>query len=222
MKQNSTSIFLFSETSKKCVELKTSAITPSDLVDLQRLLPRNLKGVSFHKPDEEFIFRSEARELYVSKYLTEVGQSLLNLGEPLGALRFFDFSLKIENNPNLKFLLLRAKALLEIGQVDEAFTDVKRVLKEEPENGLAHFILGKVYLYRNDYQKANHSFEKVFSILPKEDSHSEFSRRYIELNQLFIQRDSLYARNLSSKEWIQEIEFLREKSFPLLIGFLVG
>ncbi len=222
-KENQISIFLFSESSRKCVELKTSVITPSDLVSLQRILPRNLKGVSFHRPtlnleedeNSDFAFHAETRDPYVSKYLAQVGKSLLSLGEPLGALRFFDFSLKVENNPNLNFQLLRSKALMEVGQIDEAATIIDQLVKENPENGFAQFLLAKIFFYQNNYLSSVNYFEKAKLFLSKEDPYHYFSEVHILINQLFLERDSLYAKNLTVTDLIQEIEILKEKVVQL-------
>jgi tetratricopeptide (TPR) repeat protein len=209
------SIFLFSERNGMCVELKASEIGTRDLVDLQGLLPRNLKGISFNRPSlpqaerTPELFRSESRGPHVSRYLTDVGQKLLTVGQPQGALRFFDLALRVRPEPETA--LLRAKTLVALGRMDEAHREVDRFLRWQPINGLGFYLLGRIYMARNDFQSTEQYLRRADRFLPDGDPQREVVRTYLDFNRLFLDRDALYGRNLSPHEYIREITQLQTR-----------
>jgi len=207
------SIFFYSEKNHKCLEVKDPQIQTSDLVDLQGLLPRNLQGICFAKPtpatSEVILFHSESRQPYVSKYLMDVGQKLLGLGQPLGALRLFDLALRIRHDPQVA--LLRSETLVGLGRMEEAKKDIDRFLRWQPRNGLAHYLLGRIFLNRDDYRTAEGYFRMALAQLGSEDPRRETVKAYLEFNQIYLDRDALYSRNLSAQEYVSEIQILRKQ-----------
>lgn len=198
-----------------CVELNTPEINPSDLVNLQGLLPRNLKGISFSRPplenagDGGVAFRSESRKSYVSRYMVDVGQKLLGLGQAQGALRFFDMASRL--GPDAEVNLLRSRALVSLGRMDEAHREIDRILRWQPSNGLAHFLLGRIYLNRNDYQSAERYFRTALAQTPEGHELRPVVQAYLEFNQVFQDRDALYGRNLSPQDYAREIQNLQTR-----------
>ena len=211
------SIYLYSERSHQCLELKAREIHPSDLVDLQGLLPRNLKGIQFAKPSveggESFLFHSETRQSYVTKYLTDVGQKLMGLGQPLGALRFFDLALRVRQDPQVA--VLRAETLFGLGRIEEAQKEVERFLRWQPQNGPAHYLLGRIHLYRNDYRGAEFSLRRALHVLSSDDPRRGAVKVYLEFNQIYLDRDSLYSRDLTTQDYVSEIQNLRQRAQAL-------
>jgi tetratricopeptide (TPR) repeat protein len=216
------SIFLYSDQIGKCIELESDKITPTDLVDLQSALPRDLRGISFNKPapaqapQSQFNFRSEARQSHVSRYLVEVAEKLLKLDQSSGALRVLELAQKVERAPqDPRLSLLRAEALLGVGRIDEAYPEIQRFLRWQPSDARAHFLLGRIYLQREDYQMAQRYFKMAKAFLPKEAVLRESVERFIEFNKIFLDRDALHTRNLSSHEYVHEIEQLRQRVHQL-------
>jgi tetratricopeptide (TPR) repeat protein len=207
------SIYLYSEKNHKCVELQASQIQTSDLVGLQGLLPRNLQGIQFTKPSpgesEIILFHSESRQPYVSKYLMDVGQKLMGLGQPLGALRLFDLALRVRQDP--KISLLRAESLVGLGRMEEAKKEIDRFLRWQPNNGTAHYLLGRIYLNRDDYRVAEGYFRVSLSEMGPMDGRRDTIKAYLEFNQIYLDRDGLYSRNLSAQEYVTEIQTLRNR-----------
>ena len=208
------SIYLYSEKNHTCVELNASEIQTSDLVGLQGLLPRNLQGIQFTKPSpgerEVILFHSESRQPYVSKYLMDVGQKLMGLGQPLGALRLFDLALRVRQDPQIS--LLRSETLVGLGRMEEAKKEIDRFLRWQPRNGLAQYLLGRIYLNRDDYRVAEGYFRMALTQFNTEDPRRETVKAYIEFNQIYLDRDALYSRNLSAQEYVSEIQILRNRA----------
>jgi len=211
------SIFLYSEKSHRCVELRAPEIQTSDLIDLQGLLPRNLKGIQFVKPlaegREAILFHSEGSPSQVSRYLMDVGQKLLGLGQPVGALRLFDLSLRIRHDPEVA--LLKAETLVSLGRMEEAKADLDRFLRWQPRNGLAYYLLGRIYLNRDDYQRVETYLKRSLQLMPAIDPRRGSVEVYLEFNQIYLDRDALYSRDLSPPNYVLEIQKLRQRGLSL-------
>ena len=213
------SIYLFSERSKRCVELQSPRVLENDLVQLKNLLPLKLRGLSLNRPDlldkkQEIAFRSEKRPAYVSRYLLQVGEKLLNIGQTGAALCVFDFSSKVKDRPECP--LYRARALMSLARIDEAEALAQEFLKKHPKNSFAHFILGRVRLSRDDFQGAESYFVKSRKFLKKEDEpHEEVLPYYESFVSLMLARDALYSLNLNTLDYSHEIARLKKKVFQL-------
>jgi tetratricopeptide (TPR) repeat protein len=138
--------------------------------------------------------------------MRNVGEKLLGMDQPLGALRFFDLSLKVHQETEVS--LLRSKALVALGRIGEAEQELNRFLQAEPQNGQAYFLFGRIYLSRNDYQAAERYFRWAQALFPEGDSQRSVASAYLGFNQLFLDRDALYARDLSPGDYVREIENL--------------
>lgn len=215
------SIYFYSEDQTRCVELKTPAISPADLVHLQEILPRQLKGVSFNKPEplessppSKTLFYSESREFLISKYLIQIGETLLKSGEPLGALHFFELSERIDENKTPHFRLLRAEAMIGVGQMEEAEEEIQRFLSDHPQNSLSAFLLGRIALQRNHYAEAKDYFQEAKN-LHSEGTLNDLLSLHIEFSEIYLDRDLLYSKNLSPFEYRLEIESLLQRTSRL-------
>lgn len=211
------SIYLYSEKSHQCLELKAPEIRSTDLVDLQGLLPPNIKGIEFEKPStgvgDSLLFHSESRQTFVTKYLMDVGQKLVGIGQPLSALRFFDMAMRVRQDPQAS--LLKAETLFVIGRVDEAQKEVDRFLRGQPHNGPAHYLLGRIHLYRNDYRGAEISLRSALKGIPSEDASREVIETFLEFNQIYLDRDALYSRDLTTQDYVSEIQNLQTRAQTL-------
>jgi len=208
------SIYLYSENNGRCVELKFSKVQPGELLQLQSFLPSKIKGLSFNQAPAQLgckilQYNIENRGPVVAKYLSELGEKLLTLGQPLGALYFFDFSNREEKSPYTP--LWKARALVALGRMEEALKEVNAFNEFKPHDGLAYFLLARIYLNRDDYQKAETYFEKSIQLLKEKSTDYKICKLYQSFNQLFIDRDSLYSRNLSTNEYLLEIKQLKKQ-----------
>jgi len=197
-----------------CLELQASEIDPVDLVALKGALPRNIHGISFKPPAESqaetapYQFRSESRSPEVSRYLINVGEKLLSIGQPLGALRFFDLARRVRQDPDVA--LLRAKTLVALGRMDEAEAEADQFLKWRPNDGMGFHLLGRSKLARSDFQGAQRDFRRADDLLPAADTTQRLiNRTFLQFNQILIDRDDLYGRNLNTDEYAREIEQLQ-------------
>jgi len=213
------SIYLFSERSKRCVELQSPRVLENDLIQLKDLLPLKLRGLSLNRPElldakEEIAFRSEKRPAYVSRYLLQVGEKLLNIGQTGAALCVFDFSSKVKERPECP--LYRARALMSLARIDEAEILAQEFLKKHPKNSFAHFLLGRVRLSRDDFQGAESCFTKSRKHLRKEEEpHEEVLPYYEAFISLMLARDALYGLNLNTIDYSHEIKRLKKKVLAL-------
>src|SRR4030095_9122976 len=194
---------------------QASEIDPVDLVALKGALPRNIHGISFKPPAETpaeaaapYQFRSESRSPQVSRYLMNVGEKLLNIGQPLGALRFFDLARRVRQDPDVA--LLRAKTLVALGRMDEAEAEANQFLKWRPNDGMGFFLLGRAHLARSDFQGADRNFRRAEDLLPVADTTQRLiNRTLLQFNQILLDRDALYGRNLNPDEYAREIQQLQ-------------
>ncbi len=198
-----------------CLELQASEIDPVDLVALKGALPRNIHGIGFKPPGETpaeglnpYQFRSESRSPEVSRYLKNVGEKLLSIGQPLGALRFFDMARRVRQDPEVA--LLRAKTLVALGRMDEAETEAAQFLKGRPNDGMGFYLMGRANLARSDFQGADRNFRRAENLLPASDTTQRLiNRTFLQFNQILLDRDALYGRNLNPDEYAAEIQQLQ-------------
>lgn len=216
------SIFLYSNRSGQCVELKVPEATPSDLARLHGALPRNVTGLSFTRPTLTHSgggggggahFHAVSSPARVSEHLTAVGEKMLRAGQALAALRFFDLAGRLQQRESLS--LLRAEALVAVGRMDEAQGEANRFLRLKPEEGRAHFLLGKVYLHQERYEEARRHFTLARRFLPETDPQRGALQGYLEFNQIYLDRDALHTRDLGREDYVQEIENLRSRALAL-------
>lgn len=57
--------------------------------------------------------------------------------------------------------------LLQTGELDEAITELLRVTAEQPDNDLAHNLLGTAFFEKREYEKALKCYVRALEIAPK-------------------------------------------------------
>ncbi len=188
-------------------------MTSSDLETLRNLLPEHLRGVGFSRPplaDQEGArFQIEKRSKVVAKCLFNLGEKLLEKDVFYAALSCFDLSLKVRKTPLAS--LARAKVLITLGQLDLAEREIQRFSKWKQQTGMVFWIRGRILLSRHDYQGAQLLFEAGLKSTKEGSLENEVLLRYLKLNLLFLERDSLYSRNLSGQDYLHAIESLNQQ-----------
>lgn len=85
------------------------------------------------------------------------------------ALEQFNHALNIDNNP--KYFANRARALIGLGQLDQANSDIQHALQaSNSQSAHAHAAIGELHVKQQDYQAATAAFEKA-SQLNESNSH---------------------------------------------------
>lgn len=211
------SIYLFSERSKKCIELQIPASKSSGFESLQSLLPKSLRGISLTKPKnnslEELQYYKETREPYLARYLTDVSEKLIHLGQSLGALKLLEWASGLEKSPRVA--LVHAWAKLGLGKLDDAERDLSIILKWHPRHFFAHHLMGRVCFQRNDHQKAQEYFDRSLQWIEKDSVYEDLLTAFAGFNQIILDRDQLYSRDLTARELLQEIETLKNRASGL-------
>ncbi|MBF0492955.1 MAG: hypothetical protein HQM15_09260 [Deltaproteobacteria bacterium] len=189
----------------------------SDFEVLKGLLPKNLRGISLSKPEapekKALEFYKECREPYVARYLTDVGEKLLHLGQAMGALKLLEWASNLEKSSRVT--LMHAWAKLGLGRLEEAEQDIKVLLKWHPRNSVAQFLMGKVFFQRSDHQKAQEYFALALRSIEPSNVYLMLLETFSKFNQILIDRDSLYSKKLSSRHLYKEIEGLKNRAAKL-------
>lgn len=219
------SIYVYSLKGKKCVELKSPLLEEEELLKLEKLLPPNLKGLSFENPQKLFDNAQETCEEHkevdnrktVGEYLKGIGFKLESLKLYYGALRFYDLALKHQSSSEV--LMRKAHVLEMLGYADKAERLLKEYQKKNPQAPEPYFVLGKQALSRSDYHQAETCFAESWQRLNKKNpSHRPLKKNlnlYLKFVRLFLKRDQLFTRNLSHEECAAEIERLIEETHQL-------
>ena len=196
-----------------CVELDSPQIATHDLVRLQEALPKNLRGISFEPPEvlasSEFQIKSERRESQVSQYMIKTAEKLLVEHQPLAALHFLDLAKRVQHSPSLA--LLRAQTLVRLGRIDEAQSEITHFLKHSPSHSTVSLLQGRIAMSRNDYEGAHRHFLSAMALSPQPSSDRGVAQVFLAFNQIFRDRDGLYALSLNPQRLTQSIQQLLQR-----------
>ncbi len=212
------SIFLFSQSQGRCVELELPQASPSDLEVLHGALPANVSGLSFTRPDLKapqrgpVRFHSVSSPTHVAEHLGTLGDRMLNASQPLAALRFFDLATRM--NSDLVFHLKRAEALLPLGRLEEAQREIDYVLRYNPENAGALFLKGRIALHQERYVDAVPFFKRA-EIFAENENQRIMASAYLRFARIYQDRDQLHLRNLAPNDYVVEIKQLQSTSRQL-------
>jgi tetratricopeptide (TPR) repeat protein len=214
------SIFIYNRSRGKCVELNTPRIAEEDIASLKSALPANLEGISFSSPLDTFEdhtvkeLRVEDRELRVAEYLKSIGHKLEQLQQVAGAIRFYDLAFRLSGSSEI--LMMKARALSQYGQADQAQRLLNRIVEKHPDAPEPHFIRGKMALSRADYAEAEKHFKQAKALLRASNiEHKQLDETlgiYERFVQVYLDRDRLFTRDLSQDDCIAEIRHLRERT----------
>ncbi len=212
------SIFLFSQSQGRCVELELPQASPSDLEVLHGALPANVSGLSFTRPDLKapqqgsVKFHSVSSPRHVAEHLGTLGDRMLNASQPLAALRFFDLATRM--SVDLVFHLKRAEALLLLGRLEEAQKETDYVLRYNPENSGVLFLKGRIALHKERYADAAQFFKRA-ETFAENDSQRVTASAYLRFARIYQDRDQLHLRNLAPNDYVVEIRQLQSASCQL-------
>jgi tetratricopeptide (TPR) repeat protein len=197
------SIYLYNLKGGKCVELICPNIGEEDIARLKASLPDRLEGLSFESPLEKFDedsiseIRVENRVNRVAEYLKGIGAKLEKLHQVPGAVGFYDLAFRISGNRD--YLMLKARTLGQVGQVERSERLMKVYAKSHPESPEPDFQFGKNALSRNDYQSALNHFQNALKQTRQGDvDHRQMTRAleiYIQFVTIYIDRDRIFSRS---------------------------
>jgi tetratricopeptide (TPR) repeat protein len=204
----------------KCVELSCPHIGEEDIARLKASLPDRLEGLSFESPLEKFHedsiseIRVEARVSRVAEYLKGIGAKLEKLHHVPGAVGFYDLAFRISGNRD--YLMLKARTLGQVGQVERAERLMKVYAKSHPDSPEPQFQFGKNALSRNDYESALHHFQKSLDLAKKNIREyrqlTQTLEIYINFVAIYIDRDRIFSRNLPPEQCREEIKILQKRT----------
>lgn len=206
------------------MELCTPRIAEEDIAQLRSALPNNLEGISFASPIDSFEdqtvseLRVEDRESRVAEYLKSIGNKLEQLQQMPGAIRFYDLAFRLSGSSEV--LMMKARALSQYGQADQATRLLNRVADKHPDAPEPHFMYGKLALSRADYAQAQAHFVAAQSRLRTNNVEhkrlSEVLAIYERFVAIYLDRDQLFTRDLPQEACINEIRRLRQRAQALL------
>ena len=219
------SIFIYNRTRGKCVELCTPRIAEEDIAQLKSSLPNNLEGISFASPIDSFEnhsvpeLRVEDRESRVAEYLKSIGNKLEQLQQVPGAIRFYDLAFRLSGSSEV--LMMKARALSQYGQADQATRLLNRLADKHPDAPEPHFMYGKLALSRADYAQAQVHFQAAQSRLRANNvEHKQLAEVlavYGRFVSIYLDRDQLFTRDLAHDDCIAEIRRLRQRAQALML-----
>jgi tetratricopeptide (TPR) repeat protein len=129
------------------------------------------KGVELHrdgKLEEALVEYGKALRIYPNyvEALSDLATVFLLYSRPESALVFLHRAQDLDaSNPVINLNI--AIALTEQAQYDEAMKLLKKVLRDNPQLGLAQFYIGKIHYMQKKYGPAEESAEKAVSLDPE-------------------------------------------------------
>lgn len=219
------SIYLYNLKGGKCVELSCPSIGEEDIARLKASLPDRLEGLSFESPmdkfDEDTIseIRVEDRISRVAEYLKGIGAKLEKLHQVPGAVGFYDLAFRISGNRD--YLMLKARTLGQVGQVERAEKLMRVYAKSHPDSPEPEFQFGKNALSRNDYEAALRHFQTALEQTRQNNVHRQLTKTleiYIQFVTIYIDRDRIFSRDLPPAQCIDEIKLLQTRTRLLATG----
>ncbi len=217
------SIYIYNLKGGKCVELSNPRIADEDIAQLRTLLPNNLEGLAFESPIDKFEedtlseVRVEDSTSRVAEYLKGIGNKLEQLQQVSGAVGFYHLAYRVSGNTD--YLMLKARSLGQIGQVEHAERLLKRFSQEHPDSPEPHYHFGKHALSRADYQSAKDHFATALSLIrPANIEHKKLHgmlETYIRFVSIYIDRDQIFSRDLPQSLCLKEIERLQSRTRAL-------
>jgi len=218
------SIYIYNKARGKCVELSTPRIEQEDIDQLRSTLPANLEGISFASPIDTFEdktvseVRLEDRESRVAEYLKSIGNKLEQLQQVPGAIRFYDLAFRLSGSSEV--LMMKARALSQYGQADQATRLLNRLADKHPDAPEPHFMYGKLALSRADYAQAQLHFAAAQQRLRDNNVEhkqmAEILAVYERFVAIYLDRDQLFTRDLAPEACVNEIRRLRGRTQALL------
>ncbi len=212
------SIYLYNK--NRCLELNNPRIEEEDIKRLKSVLPSHLEGIAFVPPENATEpltsreYKTESQEVRVADYLKNIGNKLEQLHQVKGAVRFYDLAFRL--NPNGDLLLMKARALSQHGEAEQADQLLNQYLKRDPLDPKPYVMLGKMAFGRSDYQVSKRYFEKALerargtSVNAKDLG--EVIQFYLKIIGIYLDRDQLFSRSLSSHECLIEIQSLHQRT----------
>lgn len=91
-----------------------------------------------------------------------IAESMLSVGNYKAALKSADRAISV-GGEETRFICLKVRILLEMGEVREAETILEESLKREPKNSLYHEAMGDVRLAKSEFRGALQEYEKAMS-----------------------------------------------------------
>lgn len=214
------SIYLYNIKGGKCIELSCPTIGEEDIARLKASLPERLEGLSFESPLQKFgedrisEIRVEERVPRIAEFLKGIGTKLEKLHQVPGAVGFYDLAFRISGNRD--YLMLKARTLGQVGQMEKAERLMRLYAKDHPDSPEPHFQFGKNALSRNDYETALTYFRRALELTRENNvEHKKMNRVlkiYIQFVSIYTDRDRIFSRDLPPEKCIEEIHDLRERT----------
>jgi tetratricopeptide (TPR) repeat protein len=126
-----------------------------------------------------------------AEILFNKGVEVLNQGETLSALAFFEKALNIEDNPSIwsyfAFCIVK-----ERGQLSKGISLCEEAIKKEPDNSVHYLNLGRIYLSINKKEEASNTFREGLKHESNQQIIDEFNKLEIRKPPVipFLKRDN--------------------------------
>ena len=205
------------------MELLSAQIADEDIAQLQSALPANLEGIAFTSPVD--IFENslkevlvEDRENRVAEYLKNIGRKLEQLHQANGAIRFYDLAFRLSKSSEV--LMMKARVLGQYGHVDQAQKLLGQYVQQHPDSPEAYYMFGKLALSRADYAEAQRNFRESQTRIREQNVEHRPLQQVLEYYDRFVgiymDRDALFTKDLSTEDLASEIRRLRSRTQALV------
>ncbi|MBI2337420.1 MAG: tetratricopeptide repeat protein [Deltaproteobacteria bacterium] len=211
------------EARPRVLELCDSHITAKDIDRLKQGWPKNLSGIYFDPPLNEFAHPEKVevlKESYaprVAIYLVGIADKLRKIGQLASAFKFYDLANAIVPNP--KIVVYKAKVLFDLGQVDRAAELLENYLENHPLDAEALYLKGRIALTINDFKLAKEYFKRAFTSEGSSNIENrnvqEAAKIYLEFTSLLVVRDSLHTFNFNPTQYRKAIGAIKDRAIKL-------
>ncbi len=145
----------------------------------------------------------------------ELAILLHNMGRPQEALSYAEEAVRLDPddpNPHWTIYSIYSNAQPNLnGEFKKAVQELEIIRDLDPENGLVHYELGRIYFDLNEPEKAIQSYEKFQSIIPETDAgYLEIAKYYYSNNNTEKTIEYLEKALGQQPDSIESLNFLRK------------
>ncbi|MGI9036017.1 MAG: tetratricopeptide repeat protein [Pyrinomonadaceae bacterium] len=144
-------------------------------------LSRHLSAAETFQLSGDFSNAAVENQAIAALALRRLANLAVREGQFLPAVKLFNNSLAINDDAQTRMNL--AVAYLRLSETDKAIAEAQNALKIDAKNASAHYLLGRLFYTKGDYEKALPELENIIVSQPDFDSAYALGVTYLNLKQ---------------------------------------